>query len=135
MQVGTKNGHGYTGTKKKVAYCVLYCRNIYLLGQQTLSKRENTIFSNDGFNNWNTATQALEKHANSAYHKECQHKWLHMTTGKPIDVQLNTQKAKEQINYRHCLLKIFSSLKFIGQQGLAIHGHTSNTGTLCNFFT
>ena len=53
-----------------------------------------------------------------------------MTTGKPIDVQLNTQKAKEQTNYRHSQLDIFSNLKFIGQQGLAIHGPTSNTGNL-----
>ena len=53
-----------------------------------------------------------------------------MTTGKPTDVQLNTQKAKEQTNYRHCQLEIFSNLKFIGQQGLAIYGHTSNTWNL-----
>jgi hypothetical protein len=53
-----------------------------------------------------------------------------MTTRTPIDEQLNTQKAKQQANNRHCLLKIFSSLIFIGQQGLAIRGHSENYGNL-----
>ena len=53
-----------------------------------------------------------------------------MTTGTLIDAQLSTHKDKQQANARHCLLKIFSSLKFIGQQGLALRGHTEESGNL-----
>ena len=64
----------------------------------------------------------------------CEYRGAYVRVWASVSVSVCVQRAKEQTNYRQYLLKIFISLKFIGQQGLAVHGHTSNTGNLEQLF-
>lgn len=85
-------------------------------------------FLRDGFSDWKEATRAFTRHEDTACHKECTLKWLHYSSGVPINAQFSTMKSKEQTNARKCLLKQLSGLKYLVRQGLAIRGHVEMEG-------
>ena len=48
-------------------------------------------------------------------------------TTKDIGETLSTKQAEDKIHNRDCLLKILSSLRFLGRQGLPIRGDGDET--------
>jgi hypothetical protein len=109
----------------------LYCHNVHGLNMLTLSKTEQLSFIKNGFSSWKEATRAFAKHEASNCHKEASYKWLHYTAGQSVAVQLNTQLRRNQEFARHCLLKEFTSLRYLLRQGLAVRGHANDSG---NYF-
>ena len=103
--------------------------SVYLTGSLSLTKKFETAFITDGFDNWKKAVEKFERHETSEYHKEAVFKFSR-TSDQTIRVQLSTTAAKTQANNRRMLLKVLHSLRFLLRQGLAICGHKENEGNL-----
>ena len=110
------------GSKNKRSIMLILQQHLWYGVTNTFQTRERRV-RKESVQQLECSNQAFAKHEDSAHHKECLFKWLHLTSGTPID-------SKQQADARHCLLKIFSSLKYIGQQGLAIRGHDEESGNL-----
>ena len=91
----------------------------------SLYVREN--FISVGFNNWKHEKGALKSHEGSEQHKAAVVN-LENVSGKSVVVQLSEQASKEQVECRVALGALVSSLKFLGEQGLALRGHDSKDG-------
>ena len=77
-----------------------------------------------GFFNWKDGTIAFRKHEKTLCHKEAVEKLLTLpSTTRDIGELLSSAHAQEKAANRHCLLKVISSLRFLGRQGCAIRGH------------
>ena len=50
------------------------------------------------------------------------------TNSRSVSTQLSNQLASEQKCARVCLEAIFSSIRYLARQGLALRGHESNEG-------
>lgn len=88
--------------------------------------KSNTIdkaFIVNGFSNWKDVSVAFRKHDPSSCHRESVLKVLTLPkTTEDIGETLSTQHNKHKTNNRDCLLKILSSLRFLGRQGQPIRG-------------
>ena len=54
----------------------------------------------------------------------------HCQEANPINSQLSSELAASEQKARSCLMKIVSSVQFIGRQGLALRGNESEGGNL-----
>lgn len=88
-----------------------------------------SFVSDTGFSNWKKGTERLMAHQNSSLHKECAVKTASLKA-TPVSCQLNKAHATQQMAARTSLKKIFSSLQYLGRQGLAFRGHTEEKGNL-----
>ena len=96
----------------------------------SLTKKDETAFISDGFNNWKKAKERFEHHQASESHKEALVKFQCMQASSVVE-QLGTQASHTQATNRSMPLKELSSLqKFLLRQGLAIHGHKESEGNL-----
>ena len=111
------------------AFCYI-CRNVFLLGQLTMSKNMEDTFICLGFDNWKRGTSAFEQHRLSKCHQESVLKWNHHLKGTGIDVQLDCQLSLEQKKNLHCLEIIFSSIEYLARQCLPLRGHEEQRGNL-----
>ena len=112
--------HWNSGTEK--AYCFL-CRNVYLLKQLTFSKCAENAFISTGFDTWENATKAFEKHQKSACHQEAVLKWHHHENHTNISAQLHQQLREDQKKNRYCLYMLFTSIEYLARQALPLRGH------------
>lgn len=108
-------------------FCVT-CRNVYALGQLTMSRNREATFITTGFNNWKDATRSFEQHRKSLCHKEAIIKWSHRIN---VNTHLQQQLTDEQEKSRHCLQKLFTSIEYLARQGLPLRGHIESSG---NYF-
>ena len=77
-----------------------------------------------GFFNSKDGTIAFRKHEKILCQKEAVEKLLTLpSTTRDIGELLSSAHAQEKAANRHCLLKVISSLQFLGRQGYAIRGH------------
>ena len=111
-------------------YCII-CRNVYALGQLTMSRNKETAFITAGFSNWKDATQSFQRHRKSLCHKEALLKWSHHVQGVSVNTHLQRQLKDEQEKARHCLKKLFTSIEYLARQALPLRGHIESSG---NFF-
>lgn len=74
-----------------------------------------------GFSYWKHAADRLRKHTTSSLHLKCTDA---LKNHKEVNVvqQLSTATHKQMMDHRTALKKIFSTLKILGRQGLAIRG-------------
>lgn len=86
------------------------------------------VFVEQGFKGWKNATRGFSNHEKSYVHTEC----CKILSGKTKNVaqELESAMKKDAVIEREALSKIFSSLKFLANQGLAIRGHTDSTSNL-----
>ena len=112
------------------AYCII-CRNVYALGQLTMSRNRETAFITTGFANWKDATRSFEQHRKSLCHKEALMKWSHHVQGMSVNTHLQQQLTDEREKARCCLEKLFTSIEYLARQALPLRGHTESSG---NFF-
>ena len=124
IQFRIKNSLGFICVKLKKVFCHM-CMNLYKSGSLTLTKKYETAFITDGFNNWKKARERFEQHQMSECHKKALLK-LKSMQGPSVIQQLDTQAFCTQATNRSMLLKELSSLKLLLKQGLAICGHNEN---------
>ena len=104
-----------------LAFC-----HVCLVAYKDGKLKSNTIdkaFIVNGYSNWNDASVSFRKHESSNCHRESVLKVVTLpNTTEDIGETLSTQHNEDKINKRDCLLKILSSLRFLGRQGQPIRG-------------
>jgi hypothetical protein len=75
---------------------------------------------------WHDASRRFNKHEESDAHREAVGKWAAYVANTNVHVQLVDQAAAEQVRNQNMLLKILSTIRFLGRQGLAIRGHSND---------
>lgn len=103
-------------TQNKV-YC-FYCRLAVVRG----SRKSETTFSSNGFNNWKKAKSKFREHENTQVHIEACRSYKALQQPS-IATRLSQQKSNEQKKHRELLMKQLSSLQYLMRQGLAVRGH------------
>jgi len=94
----------------------------------TFSKKKEDSFIHAGFSNWKKALERFRSHEHSELHKEGIMKLTAFSDyNQNVVVQLNKQVNDEMKKARSSLMVIFTSLKFLSRQGLAIRGHEELT--------
>ena len=83
---------------------------------------------NVGFYNWKKAIEKFTEHRNSKQHKIALEIQLFAKKQSTISCQLDTAVMKSQEEWRNFLLKVITSIKFLGGSGLLVRVHNSNTG-------
>lgn len=76
----------------------------------------------NGYQNFKHGAERIKKHATSALHMNCA-KILKNLGNVNVVQHLSTALQKEMMDNRTALKKVFSTLKLLGRQGLAIRGH------------
>ena len=84
--------------------------------------REST-FIKDGFKRWKKAVECFRKHEQSVDHRHCVVKFEAIKQGTNVLAQLNTKHESEREVASQCLLKIFTTIRFLARQGLPLRGH------------
>ena len=114
-------------SRRLKAFCGYCCYGKYK-GILT-DKNADQAFTDTGFNNWKKAYERFEQHIYSNAHKEVVMK-IDLLSHPSVDVQVSTQRKKEQSVRREMFLIVLSSLKYLVRQGLAIRGHREIEGNL-----
>lgn len=91
--------------------------------------RKEDAFVTYGFKNWKRALEKFNTHEKSHSHQFAKMQLANYKAAG-IDTQLSSQHAKQQHSARAALLKIISSIRFLGRQGLPLRGHTHSQGNL-----
>ena len=94
-----------------------------------VSKHVEEAFVSAGFRNWKKASEKFKDHAASRGHNLAI--VSHRQQANPVSSQLSAALATSQEKARSCLIKIVTSLKYLGRQGLALRGNEADEG---NFF-
>ena len=95
-----------------------------LQGKKMTAKREpEPSFIKRGFSYWEYATVTFKKYESFDCHKEA----VHVSIALPeacldIGEMLSSQHAQQKKQYRDCLLKIVSNLKFLARHGITLRG-------------
>lgn len=86
-------------------------------------------FTADGFGNWKKGANRLEVHEKSEQHLIAFKKLANLESKSPnITEQLSYQLKQNQEAARKCLSAMFSSIKYLTKQGIAIRGHDDDGG-------
>ncbi|KAJ8895236.1 hypothetical protein PR048_000561 [Dryococelus australis] len=86
-----------------------------------ITKKDDTFIS-VGFSNWKKALEKFRSHETTETHKDGLMK-LASSSKQSVAIQLNDQSNKDMENARSALMTIFTTLRFLCQQGLSIRGH------------
>ncbi len=100
------------------------------LPKDSRSKDSMLAFVTNGFRNWKKAIEKFKAHEESNLHKVGVAAILSAQKSSTVSSQLSGQVKKEMLDSRTALTKIFSSLRYLGCQGLAIRGKTDEASNL-----
>lgn len=114
--------------ERKSAVLCHPCSIVASMSTKLLCKKLESTFSVDGFTNWRDPGRAFNKHERSAQHKESLLRWTSYCKKMNVAAQLNSQICQEQEKNRAVLMKILTSIRFLARQGLAVRGHSDDTG-------
>ena len=103
------------------------CRSAKEQDLLTFSKRQNSTFKDNGFQNWRKALQRFDEHEKSEMHNEAAVKLAAKSSTTDVAAQLNTQHKTDQAFHRDMLMKLLSCIKFLARQGLPLRGHVEDT--------
>ena len=107
------------------------CRMVSkVMGQNLFSKTGESAFVDTGFCNWKDATRCFIKHEMSKCHKESVSRWCAYCRGVNVANELSTLHSENQKISQSMLFKILSTVRYLCRQGLALRGHTSESGNL-----
>ena len=98
-------------------------------------KRKDIVFLKTGFKNWKKALEKFQQHEQSEHHRLAQINANIISNKGPVTAQLSHQIQKSQEEAKSALQKIISSLRFLAQCGLAVRGHTKESGNLYRLLT
>lgn len=88
----------------------------------SFSSKKEDAFTSVGFCNWKKALEKFRVHEKSQTHKEGLTKLASLSTDT-VASKLNEKVKSDMVRARTCLMAIFTSLRFLCRQGLAIRGH------------
>ena len=94
-----------------------------------LATKVESAFVSIGFTNWKKAIEKFQYHQKCSSHNHAVTQLLH-SRGPIITARLCEEKAVEQSNARVALLRIMSSVQYLARQGLALRGHSPQSGNL-----
>jgi len=121
--------------QKDVAYCQ-QCTEAAQKRLITVNDKESPFInisqSSVGYCNWKKAVERFRVHELSTTHKEAVLKLSCTEQGIHIVSSLNVAKERQMAQARVALLKLFSSLRYLTTQGLAIRGHTDEASNYHN---
>ena len=103
------------------------CAKADNLGSLTFCQNKEPAFITDGFDNWKKGKEKLKKHESTDTHCFAVYQ-MSTREQRPITAQLSAAKEKQQASARRCLMKIFTTAKFLLRQGLAFRGHEQEEG-------
>ena len=110
----------------KKVFC-FQCVKAKRLGLLNLIKKADAAFLSIGFSDWKHATAAFHKHQSSEMHKHACSQ-LKLKTGLSIDAKISASRENEQKRARVALVALFSSLRYLARQGIAIRGSDTDSG-------
>lgn len=113
--------------QKNKVFCQV-CHNTTALKFNMLARNMDDAFATTGFDDWKHATACYRKHEQSSAHIERVMKWNQHVNGVSVDVQLITEKQKQQAVNRSALEKIVTTLLFLARQGQSFRGHSDDDG-------
>jgi len=108
-------------TELKGMLCVL-CHEADRLKLFSPMVRMETAFTDSGFRNWKKGCSSLCEHNNSDMHKDALTK-LTGVRSDLIDSRLSEAEVKSEAASRTALGAIFTSLKYLAWQGIAVRAH------------
>lgn len=79
------------------------------------------VFITSGLTNWKKATEIFKAH--ESIHTHCHAVSVTTQENHPVNAQLSSALANQQVDNRHCLGKIVGSIKYLARQGQALRGH------------
>jgi hypothetical protein len=103
-----------------------HCARAESLKLTNLANKRETAFTVDGFSNWKKGIEKFRDHQKSQSHRFAVQQLVQST--KPVDQQLSSQRLSCQQDSRHCLSMLFTTLKYLARQGLAMRGHSYEDG-------
>jgi hypothetical protein len=103
--------------QRDAAFCHI-CRVMSVTSRST-SKVEQTFIS-EGFRKWAKAKERFMRHEDSDFHQECSLKMQSLKSGSNVHSMLNTAANKQRLENLECLKVIFSSIRYLSRQGLAL---------------
>lgn len=86
------------------------------------------VFVHEGSSDWVHAVRGFANHEKSLVHRECSKVLSEMT--KNVSQELNKMAKKDAQLARAALIRIFTSVKYLANQGQAIRDHTDNSSNL-----
>ena len=105
-----------------------YCMQANDLKLLKSDKRGDDAFISRGFKNWDKGPDRFAKHEASVNHHESVTNLATIRCVPSVDSKLNSQIADGQKMAREALQVIFTSLRFLATQNIAIQGSTHNSG-------
>ncbi|XP_066587629.1 zinc finger MYM-type protein 1-like [Prorops nasuta] len=135
---GTYQLIDYVSVKDK-AYCNLYRKAVELkfhLPQTSIcDQRSISTFVTYGFDSWKKAIERFKSHEKSSVHLTAVKCSKSVQQGINVQNMLSEYKKRETLEARICLKKIFTSVLYLGMQGLALRGHTEEKGNFYRLLT
>lgn len=106
----------------------LYCtkaRNQNAFVRMTATEEQNSLktYTELGFTNWKKAIERFQTHERSKIHRAAIGVLTVSEMNVNVGAQIHTGKMEEMKRARIALLKIFSTVRYLCQQGIAIRGH------------
>lgn len=98
--------------------CVKACKE-----KKLISSNAESAFITKGFTNWKDASVKFKEHANSKCHTDAMLVTVTLQATPDIGEVLNRQTIKEKEQQRDVLLKILSTVKYLGPQGIPLRGN------------
>ena len=96
---------------------------VQTLQSKLIDVRRGEPFTIAGFGNWKDGTVGMKKHKDSTSHKEAVEVMVIIPSSCPyVAEMLSKEHAAQKKENRQCLLKILSTLQFLGRQGIALRG-------------
>ena len=108
-----------------------YCAKAEAMDISDLASKREAAFTTTGFVNWKKALSKFEEHSKSQSHRFSMNQLKQVSQSSSVDEQLLKNRACEQTEARKCLTMIFTSVKYLARQGMALRGHTELEGNFC----
>ena len=98
-------------------------------------KRQDDAFISRGFCNWDKGPHRFAAHETSICHREAVSNVAAADVGQSINCKLSTQIAEGQALAREALAVIFTSLRYLARQNIAIRGHNHDEGNFAELIS
>ena len=121
----------YYCTSENKVFCQV-CQKCDQLSLFTFTHQRDDAFTRIGYANWKHALDKFSKHESSKSHREAMLKVDSAVRGTNVISQLSHSHQRDRELARSALVCIVSSLHYLCVQGLAVRGHTEDTGNFEN---
>lgn len=108
------------------AFCAV-CKTAYETWKMSNADETNLqAFVKKGFSNWKKAIEKFKIHECSDHHRKAAIATVTRNTDLSLSKIISRQSEQSRIDARHCLLKIYESVKYLAVQGIPLRGHTES---------